>query len=549
MTFPSIRHWRAAFDAVDDPICLLDKQGKIMRCNAALARFVGKSHSEINGLTCREVLHAALEAPQDCPLQRSLGSNSREESVVSIGSRWFEARVDPMSDEDGRVIGFVHILLDITERRRAENALRRRNADLALLNLAGRELTSTLNPQEVAERLLQRLVEIVGTAAASVWLRGEGAADKDRLICQAASPHDQTSSPVGLSVCMGQGVVGWVAQTGESVIVNDVRKDNRFFSGIDEQIGFHTTSLLAAPLRARGAIMGTLELVNKRDGDFDEHDRMFAEALAASAAIAFDNARLIQTLRQRTTELAARNEELDAFTHSVAHQLKNPLSYVTGYASILEAEIETLSPDSVREFVRTMDRSARRMSEIIDGLLLLAHVRQEEVESEPLDMEDVVTEAQHRLNGTLEKYSAEIITPEMWPEALGYRPWVEEVWVNYISNAIKYGGNPEEGIPPRVELGFEDEELEGKKRRDRHGSEPQIRFWVRDNGSGLAPEEQDQLFVPFKRLHLNRAKGHGLGLATVRRIVEKLGGRVEVESEVGRGSVFSFTLPAADGYE
>jgi signal transduction histidine kinase len=340
-----------------------------------------------------------------------------------------------------------------------------------------------------------------------------------------------------------------VAQTGESVIVNDVREDKRFFSGIDEQIGFHTTSLLAAPLRARGTIMGTLELVNKRDGDFDEHDRMFAEALAASAAIAFDNARLIQVLRHQTTELAARNEELDAFTHSVAHQLKNPLSYVTGYASILEAEIETLSPDSVREFVRTMDRSARRMSEIIDGLLLLAHVRQEEVESEPLDMEDVVTEAQHRLNGTLERYSAEIITPEMWPEALGYRPWVEEVWVNYISNAIKYGGKPEEGIPPRVELGFDNEEPGGKKRRDHQGSEPQIRFWVRDNGSGIAPEEQDQLFIPFKRLHLNRAKGHGLGLATVRRIVEKLGGRVGVESEVGRGSDFSFTLPAADGYE
>lgn len=545
----STRHWQAAFDAIDDPICLLDTQGKIMRCNTAMARFIGKSPDEIRGYACREVLHAALDSPDDCPLQHALESNHREETVVSVGGRWFEARVDPMPNSNGQTIGFVHLLLDITERRRAENELRRRSNDLALLNLAGRELTSTLNPQEVAERLLQQVAEKVGTAAASVWLRDEGQADKDRLTCRAASPHDQAPSPIGFSVSLGQGVVGWVAQTGESIIVPDVQKDKRFFSGVDEETGFRTTSLLAAPLRARSTIMGTLELVNKLEGDFDEHDRTFAEALAASAAIAFDNAQLVQRLRQQAAELVAQNEELDAFTHSVAHQLKNPLSYVTGYSSILEAELETLSHDQVQKFVGTIGRSAHRMNKIIDDLLLLAHVRQEEVKSEPLDMEDVVTEAQIRLNGTVEKYSAEIIAPEMWPEALGYRPWVEEVWVNYISNAIKYGGNPERGIPPRVELGFEDEELECRKRSNRRVSQPQIRFSVRDNGPGLTPEEQEQLFTPFKRLHLNRAKGHGLGLATVRRIVEKLGGRVGVESEVGRGSVFSFTLPTAEGYE
>jgi two-component system sensor histidine kinase/response regulator len=101
------------------------------------------------------------------------------------------------------------------------------------------------------------------------------------------------------------------------------------------------------------------------------------------------------------------------------------------------------------------------------------------------------------------------------------------VWTNYLTNAIQYGGRP-----PRLELGAT------RQTGDR------LCFWVRDNGAGLAPEEQNLLFSPFTRLDQARARGHGLGLSIVRRIIEKLGGQVGVESQVGQGSLFSFTLPA-----
>jgi predicted aldo/keto reductase-like oxidoreductase len=164
----------------------------------------------------------------------------------------------------------------------------------------------------------------------------------------------------------------------------------------------------------------------------------------------------------------------------------------------------------------------------------------------PLDMASIVAEAQQRLAYMVEERQAEITLPDTWPVALGYGPWVEEVWVNYLSNALKYGGQP-----PRVELGASSPlvpPIGG-------GAPPSIpsiggevsggmvRFWVRDNGPGFAPEEQAQLFTLFTRLDRIRAKGHGLGLSIVRRIVEKMGGQVGVESEVGRGSVFTFTLP------
>ena len=140
----------------------------------------------------------------------------------------------------------------------------------------------------------------------------------------------------------------------------------------------------------------------------------------------------------------------------------------------------------------------------------------------------VAAEAQGRLAHLITEYQAEVIVPETWPAALGYGPWVEEVWTNYLSNAIQYGGRP-----PRVELGATLQ------------TDGMARFWVRDNGAGLTAEEQRRLFTPFTRLDQVRAKGNGLGLSIVRRIVEKLDGQVSVESETGRGSVFSFTLPRA----
>jgi signal transduction histidine kinase len=169
------------------------------------------------------------------------------------------------------------------------------------------------------------------------------------------------------------------------------------------------------------------------------------------------------------------------------------------------------------------------MASIIEELLLLAGVRRLEVEAKPLDMDDIVAEAQERLFDLINEHQAEIISPVAWPTALGYAPWIEEVWVNYLSNAVRYGGQP-----PRVELGATTQ------------TDGTIRFWVRDNGIGLTEKEQSRLFVPFTRLSQIEAKGYGLGLSIVRRIIDKLGGQVGLESELGRGSVFYFTLPALE---
>lgn len=238
----------------------------------------------------------------------------------------------------------------------------------------------------------------------------------------------------------------------------------------------------------------------------------------------------IMKLSRLNADLQARNEELDAFAQTVAHDLKSPLGGMVTRAELLLQDEAGLSDEERRENLEMIARTGRKMNNIIDGLLLLAQLRETEMPVEPLDMAAVVAEAQQRLGHMIEAEAAQIRAPETWPVVLGNGPLVEEVWVNYLSNAIKYGGKP-----PCLELGATVPKQAGGM----------VRFWVKDNGAGFASEERSRLFTPFTQLHQARTQGHGLGLSIVRHIVEKLGGQVGVESEVGQGSVFSFTLPHA----
>ncbi len=235
------------------------------------------------------------------------------------------------------------------------------------------------------------------------------------------------------------------------------------------------------------------------------------------------------TIRTLQQEMAERITELDAFAHTVAHDLKNPLGrIVTGLDLLQEMAMPQLDKQ-MQEILAISLGGSRQMVQIIDELLLLASVRQNDVPLEVLFMDDIVQAAQERLSHIIEERRAEIILPESWPTAVGYGPWIEEVWANYLSNGLKYGGKP-----PRLQLGGE-ELVNGS-----------IRYWVKDNGSGLSPEEQGKLFQAFSRVHSDSIQGHGLGLSIVGRIVKRLGGKAGVESESGRGSLFYFTLPALD---
>lgn len=233
-------------------------------------------------------------------------------------------------------------------------------------------------------------------------------------------------------------------------------------------------------------------------------------------------------LRQLNASLKEQNEALDAFAHMVAHDLKAPLVSIIGISDALDVYYDTMSEDDRKQKLRVVKKNGLKMNNIIDELLLLARIRKEKaVKLHCLNMTEIINDALDRLSYMIEEHQADITVADSWPEARGYAPWVEEIWVNYLSNAIKYGGKT-----PKICL--DADELNGV-----------IKFRVKDNGIGLTETEQSQIFEPFVRLEQVRVKGNGLGLSIVRQIVNRLGGSVSIESKPGTGSVFAFTLPAS----
>ncbi len=234
-----------------------------------------------------------------------------------------------------------------------------------------------------------------------------------------------------------------------------------------------------------------------------------------------------EALQQYTYELEASNAELDAFAHTVAHDLKGPISVIIGSAELLTTILETEPPERIRSTLQRIIQTGYKVASIVNELLILANVRRKEIVAPiPFDMTLVVAEVQQRLEAAIAARQAEFVAPEQWPTVLGYAPWIEEVWINYLNNALQYSGDR-----PRIEMGFD------------YVQDPYIRFWVKDNGPGLTPEQQAQLFTPFTHFHQISTGGHGLGLSIVQRIIDRLGGQVGVESQPGQGSTFWFTLP------
>ena len=241
-----------------------------------------------------------------------------------------------------------------------------------------------------------------------------------------------------------------------------------------------------------------------------------------------DRKHMEEALRQFNAELQARNAELDAFAHTVAHDIKNPLHLLIGYAAVLAENHARLPVETIAEALRYILKSGQKLNSITDDLLMLSQVRQTDIILGPLDMRVIVAEALLRVSHLINNQT-EICGPAQWPCARGYGPWVEEVWANYLSNALKYAGQP-----ARIELGGDLQ------------SDGFVRFWIHDNGNGIAPVKQPLLFTAFYQ-PTSSSSGHGLGLSIVKRITEKLGGAVAVQSSgaPGEGSTFSFTLPAA----
>lgn len=227
------------------------------------------------------------------------------------------------------------------------------------------------------------------------------------------------------------------------------------------------------------------------------------------------------------SELQRRNFDLDSFSRAVAHDLRNPLTVVIGTADLLADDSRLMADEDIGPAVESILQAGQTANATIEGLLLLHGINREDVEARPIDTDVTVAGALDSLHTLIAERGAQIDCPSNLPDVVGHKPWVEQIWVNLIGNAVKYGG-----APPHVEL----------TARSLPGG--LARFEVRDNGPGIPENDRHRIFREFER-GSSDVEGHGLGLAIVKRVVDRLGGKTGVGSRPGGGSIFFVDLPTA----
>jgi PAS domain S-box-containing protein len=467
------------------------------------------------GLTWRDLIYPedlpivdeTLEALTSIPRHKE----TREYRIVRKDGalRWVRESIQNLVDEDGDVYAVQGVLYDITDRQRAEIALRESEERLALA-VAGTGVGLWDWQVQTGEMVVNaRWAEMLGYTL-------------DEL------------TPINIET--------WIALCHPQDLQRANEHLARHFAG--------ETAQYTCELRMKHRDGGWIWVLDQGkvfawDADGDPI-RMAGTHLDIT-----ERKEAEQALARYAEELQRSNDELQQFAYTVSHDLKSPLRMVKSYMRLLEEEYEGQLNAEADQFIRFAVEGAQRMEQLIDGLLAYARVGTQGEQLAPTDAEVVLTRVLESLYFEITEQGAEV-THDPLPTVLADVTQLAQIFQNLINNALKFQP-PGRDMPPRVHISatpWEEGRRVAQSPPDDRSTGVMWRFSVTDNGIGIAPEHIDRLFSVFQRLHtVEEYEGTGIGLAICKRIVARHGGRIWVESEVDKGSTFHFTLWGGKGAE
>ena len=438
--------------------------------------------------------------------------------------------------------------------------LKQRVEEMAVLHDVALMTTSTLELSEVLNRLRHQIGRVMDVSTFYLALYDE---ESDELRFELCFDKGKRIERPPRKLSEEKGLSGYVVETKQPLLVGDVLEELESLPVKPVIHGEPSRSWLGVPLVVKDRAIGVLTIQSYEPYAFDKKDEQLLSTIAGQAAIAIENARLYEETRrfaqelerkveERTEELVRANKELEDFTYIVSHDLKAPLVNIQGFSKRLETvcnrvvqELKEIYPEVdggdlkerlgglIEEMEKKVPQSldfifkgVGRMSSMVEDLLHLSRLSTRPVPRTDVDISELVQEVLGTMRYQIESRGIEVKLGQL-PVVYCEGSRIKEVFSNLISNAIMYIG--EDNPSPRIEVGYRDE-------GDHH------LFFVRDNGIGISKEDQEKIFRIFTRLGEARPEGHGMGLAFVKKIVERHGGRIWVESEKGKGSTFYFTV-------
>jgi PAS domain S-box-containing protein len=535
--FEESYRFRLGLEGSSDVVFITNLDGTIVYANPSFEKIYGYPLNEVVGQTPRIIKSGLIPQEQYTHFWETLlnkGTISGE-----ITNRHKDGRLvsiqgtnSPILDASGELLGFLAIHTDITERKKAEAAIQRRNEYLAATAEIGRLITSTLDLDTLFSRTVSLVRERFAYYHAAIFILNEnGTAAELREATGLAGEQmkaNRHSIPVG-----SKSVVGQASESGQPVVVNDVienptHKPNPLLP--------ETRAEAAIPLRISNRIIGVLDIQSTNPDAFTQDDINILQSLADQVAVGIDNANSYELAQQAVEELREVDRIKSQFLANMSHELRTPLNSIIGFSRVILKGIDGPISELQQQDLSAIYNSGQHLLGLINDILDLSKIEAGKMELtfDDINLADTIKSVMSTAIGLVKDKSVELrqqVPPDL-PLVRADPMRIRQILLNLISNAAKF-----------TELGSITVQAELQAAPS---GQAEILVKVTDTGPGISLEDQAKLFQPFSQVDdspTRKTGGTGLGLSISNALVQMHGGRIGVESKVGAGSTFFFTLP------
>ena len=411
--------------------------------------------------------------------------------------------------------------------------LARSVGELKALGEVGQAVSSTLDLQTVLSTIVRHAVQLSGTDCGIIYEYDEPM-QEFHLRASYQMEQELVNAYRATPLRLGQGATGRAAETKLPTQITDLRQEQEFATRgmrpILSRLGYQ--SLLAVPLLSEQKIMGALTIYRRETGTFAPAVVNLLQTFATQSVLAIQNARLFREIEDKGRQIEAANRHKSEFLANMSHELRTPLNAIIGFSEVLQERLFGELNEKQAEYTDDILTSGRHLLSLINEILDLSKVEAGRMELEltsfdmPLAIENARTFVRER--ATKHGIKLDVMIDERLGDYFGDERKIKQILLNLLSNAVKF--TPEGG-----QISINARQLNGS-----------VQISVSDTGIGIAPEDQARIFEEFRQVggdHVHKSEGTGLGLTLAKKFVELHGGTIWVESEVGKGSTFTFTLP------